>query len=229
MAVTRIVVAEDDASIRELVVHHLRREGFRCEEAPDGPAALRWARAGADLLVLDLGLPVVDGFEVVRTLRREGHELPILVLSARADEVDRVVGLEMGADDYVTKPFSPREIVARVKALGRRAGAARRTSPLVLRFDRLEIDEAAREARIDGADVGLKPREFALLLELAANAGVALSRTALLERVWGFDFEGDERTVDVHVRRLRSKLEERARLTPLLHTVHGFGYKFARR
>jgi two-component system, OmpR family, alkaline phosphatase synthesis response regulator PhoP len=229
MAVTRIVVAEDDASIRELVVHHLRREGFRCEEAPDGPAALRWARAGADLLVLDLGLPVVDGFEVVRTLRREGHELPILVLSARADEVDRVVGLEIGADDYVTKPFSPREIVARVKALGRRAGAGRRTSPLVLRFDRLEIDEAAREARIDGADVGLKPREFALLLELAANAGVALSRTVLLERVWGFDFEGDERTVDVHVRRLRSKLEERARLAPLLHTVHGFGYKFARR
>lgn len=229
MAVTRIVVAEDDASIRELVVHHLRREGFRCEEAPDGPAALRWARAGADLLVLDLGLPVLDGFEVVRTLRREGHELPILVLSARADEIDRIVGLEIGADDYVTKPFSPREIVARVKALSRRAGVARQAGPLVLRFDRLEIDEAAREARIDGLDVGLKPREFALLLELAANAGVALSRSVLLERVWGFDFTGDERTVDVHVRRLRSKLQEHARLAPLLHTVHGFGYKFARR
>ena len=229
MALTRIVVAEDDASIRELVVHHLRREGFRCEEAPDGPAALRSARAGADLLVLDLGLPVVDGFEVVRTLRREGHELPILVLTARADEVDRVVGLEIGADDYVTKPFSPREVVARVKAIGRRAGIAGHTGPLVLRFDRLEIDEAAREARVDGVDAGLKPREFALLLELAANAGVALSRTMLLERVWGFDFEGDARTVDVHVRRLRSKLEERARLAPVLHTVHGFGYKFARR
>jgi DNA-binding response OmpR family regulator len=229
MAPMRIVVAEDDASIRELVVHHLRREGFRCEEAPDGPAALRRARAGADLLVLDLGLPVVDGFEVVRTLRREGHELPILVLSARADEIDRVVGLEIGADDYVTKPFSPREIVARVKAIGRRAASARRTAPLLLRFERLEIDEAAREARVDGVDVGLKPREFALLLELAANAGVALSRAALLERVWGFDFEGDERTVDVHVRRLRGKLEEGAQLAPLLHTVHGFGYKFAHR
>ena len=229
MALMRIVVAEDDASIRELVVHHLRREGFRCEEAPDGPSALRWARAGADLLVLDLGLPVVDGFEVVRTLRREGHELPILVLSARADEIDRIVGLELGADDYVTKPFSPREIVARVKAIGRRAGTGRRGAPLLLRFERLEIDEAAREARVDGVDVGLKPREFALLLELAANAGVALSRAALLERVWGFDFEGDERTVDVHVRRLRGKLEEGAQLAPLLHTVHGFGYKFARR
>jgi DNA-binding response OmpR family regulator len=227
MAVTRIVVAEDDASIRELVVHHLRREGFRCEEAPDGPAALRSARAGADVLVLDLGLPVLDGFEVVRMLRREGNEVPILVLSARADEVDRVVGLEIGADDYVTKPFSPREIVARVKALARRAGLARPPGPLVLRFERLEIDERAREVRVDGVDVGLKPREFALLLELAANAGVALSRAAVLEGVWGFDFVGDERTVDVHVRRLRSKLEEQARLAPVLHTVHGFGYKFA--
>ncbi len=230
MAVSRIVVAEDDASIRELVVHHLRREGFRCEEAPDGPAALRSARAGADVLVLDLGLPVLDGFEVVRTLRREGLDLPILVLSARADEVDRVVGLEIGADDYVTKPFSPREIVARIKALNRRAGLRRAaTAARMLRFDRLEIDEAAREARVDGVDVGLKPREFALLLELAANAGVALSRAALLERVWGFDFDGDERTVDVHVRRLRGKLEEGALLAPVLHTVHGFGYKFARR
>ena len=227
MAVRRIVVAEDDAAIRELVVHHLRREGYRCEEAPDGPAALRWARAGADLLILDVGLPVVDGFEVVRRLRREGRELPILVLTARADEIDRVVGLEIGADDYVTKPFSPRELVARVKAIGRRSGMGR-SEPVVLRFDRLEIDEAAREARVDGVDVELKPREFALLLELAANAGVALSRAMLLEKVWGYDFAGDERTVDVHVRRLRAKLEERARLAPMLHTVHGFGYKFAR-
>ncbi len=227
MGTTRIVVAEDDPSIRELVVHHLRREGFRCEEAPDGPAALRGARAGADLLILDVGLPVVDGFEVVRRLRREGRELPILVLTARAEEVDRVVGLEIGADDYVTKPFSPREIVARVKALGRRSGLGR-GGPVVLRFGRLEVDEAAREARVDGVDVALKPREFALLLELAANAGVALSRAMLLEKVWGYDFAGDERTVDVHVRRLRAKLEEGAQLAPLLHTVHGFGYKFAR-
>ncbi|HYZ16674.1 MAG TPA: response regulator transcription factor [Candidatus Acidoferrum sp.] len=227
MAVTRIVVAEDDASIRELLVHHLTREGFRCEEALDGPAALRHARAGADLMILDLGLPVLDGFEVVRTLRRERRELPILVLTARSEEVDRVVGLEIGADDYVTKPFSPREIVARVKAIGRRSGMAAPTGPMLLRFDRLEIDEAAREVRVDGIDVGLKPREFALLLELAANAGVALSRATLLEKVWGFDFDGDERTVDVHVRRLRLKLEERAQLAPVLHTVHGYGYKFA--
>jgi two-component system response regulator ResD len=228
MAVTRIVVAEDDASIRELLVHHLERDGFRCEEAADGPAALRLARGGADLLILDLGLPVVDGFDVVRALRREGRDVPILVLTARSEEIDRIVGLEIGADDYVVKPFSPREIVARVKALGRRVGLSSTRAPVVLRFDRLEIDEAAREARVDGVDVGLKPREFALLLELASNAGVALSRASLLERVWGFDFDGDARTVDVHVRRVRAKLDDRAAGAPLLQTIHGYGYKFAR-
>ncbi len=227
MGVMRIVVAEDETPIRELLVHHLERAGFRCDAAADGTAALRAARAGADVMVLDLGLPVVDGFDVVRTLRRERLDLPILVLTARSEEVDRVVGLELGADDYVTKPFSPREVVARVKALSRRAHLAATPIPVVLRFDRLEIDEAAREVRVDGADVALKPREFALLLELARNAGVALSRTVLLQRVWGFAFEGDERTVDVHVRRLRLKLQERLRLPPLLHTVHGYGYKFA--
>src|ERR1035437_7532239 len=228
MAVTRIVVAEDDASIRELLVHHLERDGLRCEEAADGPAALRLARGGADLLILGLGLPVVDGFDVVRALRREGREVPILVLTARSEEIDRIVGLEIGADDYVVKPFSPREIVARVKALGRRVGLSSTRAPVVLRFDRLEIDEAAREARVDGVDVGLKPREFALLLELASNAGVALSRASLLERVWGFDFDGDARTVDVHVRRVRAKLDGRASGSGLLQTIHGFGYKFAR-
>jgi DNA-binding response OmpR family regulator len=228
MGLTRIVVAEDDVSIRELLVHHLERDGFRCEPAADGPAALRLARCGADLLILDLGLPVVDGFDVVRALRREGLDVPILVLTARSEEIDRVVGLEIGADDYVVKPFSPREIVARVKALGRRARLRSTPAPVVLRFDRLEIDEAAREARLDGVDVGLKPREFALLLELASNAGVALSRASLLQRVWGFDFDGDARTVDVHVRRVRAKLEDHTADAPLLHTIHGFGYKFAR-
>lgn len=228
MAVMRIVVAEDEAPIRELLVHHLEGEGFRCVAAADGTAALRAARAGADLMVLDLGLPVVDGFDVVRALRREGVEIPILVLTARSEEVDRVVGLEIGADDYVAKPFSPREVVARVKALRRRAKLHANAAPVALAFDRLEIDEAAREARVDGSRVALKPREFALLLELARNADVALSRTTLVKRVWGFGFEGDERTVDVHVSRIRAKLEERHHLAPLLHTVHGFGYKFGR-
>ncbi len=228
MAVTRIVVAEDDPSIRELLVHHLQRDGFSCDEAADGPAALRLARTGADVLILDLGLPVVDGFEIVRTLRREGRELPIVMLTARCEEIDRVVGLEIGADDYVVKPFSPREVVARVRAIARRAGLASTNAPVTLTYDRLEIDQAAREARVDGVNVGLKPREFALLLELAVNPGVALSRSTLLARVWGYDFDGDERTVDVHVRRLRQRLEEREGLPVLLHTVHGFGYRFAR-
>jgi two-component system response regulator ResD len=227
MPALRIVVAEDESAIRELLVHHLNREGFRCQEAIDGVSALRAARGGADLMLLDIGLPVMDGLDVVRTLRREGFDLPILMLTARAEEIDRVVGLEMGADDYVIKPFSPREVIARIRAISRRTGLAAKHVPVRLQFDRLEIDEAAREARVDGRNIGLKPREFALLLELASHAGVALSRANLLERVWGYDYDGDERTVDVHIRRLRLKIEEEPSLGPWLQTIHGFGYKFA--
>jgi DNA-binding response OmpR family regulator len=228
MPFERIVVAEDDAPIRALLLHHLRGEGFRCTEARDGPAALRAVRSGADLLILDVGLPVVDGFEVLRTLRREQRDVPVLLLTARAEEIDRIVGLELGADDYVTKPFSPREVIARVRAISRRAGAGAAAGPALLRFERLEIDEAAREARIDGRSLDLKPREFSLLLELALHPGVALSRETLLQRVWGYEYSGDERTVDVHVRRLRVKIEEQPDAPELLQTIHGFGYKFAR-
>jgi DNA-binding response OmpR family regulator len=228
MPVERIVVAEDDAPIRALLLHHLRGEGYRCTEAADGPSALRAARSGADLMILDVGLPVVDGFEVLRVLRREQRDLPVLLLTARVEEIDRIVGLEMGADDYVTKPFSPREVIARVRAIARRAGMAGSGGPALLRFDRLEIDEAAREARIAGRALDLKPREFALLLELALHPGVALSREMLLQRVWGYEFDGDERTVDVHVRRLRLKIEQQPDAPELLQTIHGFGYKFAR-
>jgi DNA-binding response OmpR family regulator len=228
MPALRVVVAEDDAPIRDLIVHHLAREGFRCTATADGPSTLRAVRAGTDVVVLDVGLPVVDGFDIVRAMRREGREQPVLFLTARSDELDRVVGLELGGDDYVTKPFSPREVVARVRALARRGGMSAALVPALLRYDRLEIDEAAREARVDGRDLALKPREFALLLQLASNPGVAFSRANLLETVWGFDFGGDERTVDVHVRRLRAKLEDEAALPRVLQTVHGFGYKFVR-
>jgi two-component system response regulator ResD len=223
----RVLIAEDDRAIRELLVHHLQREGFVPLEAADGQTTLRAAREGVDLLLLDIALPGIDGFEITRTLRREHRSLPIIMLTARIDEVDRVVGFELGADDYVIKPFSPREVVARVRAILRRNGAKQEPGPQVLRFGRLEVDEGAREARVDGRDVGLKPREYALLLTLVSNSGVALSRDVLLERVWGFDFEGDERTVDVHVRRLRMRLEEEHHLEMCLHTVHGFGYKFS--
>jgi DNA-binding response OmpR family regulator len=228
MAALRIVVAEDDPPIRELLVHHLSREGFRCTETQDGPSTLRAIRAGTDIVILDVGLPVVDGFDIVRTMRREGRPQPVLLLTARSEEVDRVIGLELGADDYVTKPFSPREVVARIRALARRGGMTESLAPALLRYDRLEIDEAAREARVDGRDLALKPREFALLLQLASNPGVAFSRATLLESVWGFDFDGDERTVDVHVRRLRAKLEDEAEMPRVVQTIHGFGYKFAR-
>ena len=226
MAAPRVIIAEDDDAVRDLLAHHFRREGFGCEEAADGPAALRHARSGAQLMLLDLSLPVIDGFDVLRTLRREQRPIGIIVVTARAEEVDRIVGLEMGADDYVTKPFSPREVVARARAVSRRAGIPPPHEPEIVRFGPLEIDEAAREARLRGADLALKPREFALLFELARNAGVALSRAVLLERVWGYDFEGDERTVDVHVRRLRIKLHGRPDLPDVIRTVQRCGYKF---
>jgi DNA-binding response OmpR family regulator len=226
--VQTIVVAEDDAAIRDLLTHHLEREGFAVVGVADGQTALRRARGVADLVILDVGLPGIDGFDVARTLRRERHPVPIVMLTARADEVDRVVGLELGADDYVCKPFAPRELVARVKAILRRSGLPATRERPTLTFGRLEIDERAREARVDGTDVRLKPREFALLMELASNPGVALSRERLLQKVWGFDFNGDERTVDVHVHRLRLKIETAWQLPPILATVHGFGYKFQR-
>jgi CheY-like chemotaxis protein len=139
MPALRIVVAEDDAAIRQLLVHHLTREGFRCIETGDGPSTLRAVRAGTDLVILDVGLPVVDGFDIVRTLRREGRGLPIVMVTARSDEVDRVIGLELGADDYVIKPFSPRELIARVRALARRGGIVPDAAPALLRFDRWKL------------------------------------------------------------------------------------------
>jgi DNA-binding response OmpR family regulator len=230
MPVQTIVVAEDDGAIRDLLAHHLEREGFAVVGAADGQTALRRARGVADLLILDLSLPGIEGYDVARTLQREGCTVPIVMLTARTEEIDRVVGFELGADDYICKPFSPREVVARVKAILRRSGApplAQQGRP-VLSFGRLEIDERAREVRVDGSVVPLKPREFELLIELASNAGIALSRERLLQKVWGFDYGGDERTVDVHVRRLRAKVEEAWHLPRFLHTVHRFGYKFRR-
>jgi DNA-binding response OmpR family regulator len=226
MPVQTVVVAEDDEPIRELVAHHLAREGYAVAKAADGSTALRYARSLGDLLILDIGLPVIDGHDVMRTLRREGRYVPIVMLTAQSDEIDRVVGLELGADDYVCKPFSPRELVARVKAILRRNNAPA-LERAVLQFGRLEIDERAREVRVDGVDAKLKPREFALLVELAGNPGVALSRERLLQKIWGFDYAGDERTVDVHVHRLRNKLEKRFGMH-IVNTVHGHGYKFAR-
>jgi DNA-binding response OmpR family regulator len=161
---------------------------------------------------------------VLRTLRRENRSLPVLVLSGRTDEIDRIITFELGAQDYVVKPFSARELMCRIRVILRRTGAGDDgLAPRVLRFGRLEIDETARVARVDGIDIQLRPREFSLLLVLAHNSGIALERTTLLQKAWGYDFDGDERTIDSHVRRIRRKLEH---LPSCLSTIYGYGYKF---
>jgi DNA-binding response OmpR family regulator len=219
-----IVVVEDDAAIADLVELYLRREGHRVVRAADGETALSViAGATPALAILDVGLPEgPDGFEVCRRLRSRPAtaQLPVILLTARDDEVDRVVGLELGADDYVTKPFSPRELVARVKAVLRRtsAGPAR---PLVLTVGDVEVDLGRREARAAGRVVPLATREFDLLAHLARHRGLALTRRQLLDGVWGEGWVGDERTVDVHVRQLRRKLGDGLDLA----TVWGVGYR----
>jgi DNA-binding response OmpR family regulator len=216
-----IVVVEDDANIADLVDIYLRREGFRVIQAGDGPSGLAAIdRERPRLAILDVGLPgTVDGLEVCRRLRAKAT-LPVLMLTARDGEIDRILGLELGADDYVTKPFSPRELVARVKAILRRTDGRRQAQDVVMAGS-VEVDTARREARVGGRVVPLAAREFDLLQFLARNAGLALSRQQLLDGVWGPGWYGDERTVDVHVRQLRKKLGDGLPLA----TVWGLGYR----
>ena len=217
-----IVVVEDDPNISDLVDMYLRREGFRVLLAGDGEKGLEIVkREKPRMVILDVGLPgTVDGLEVCRRLRADGA-VPVLMLTARDGEVDRVLGLELGADDYVTKPFSPRELVARVRAILRRADGPPKETPDVLVAGIVEVDTGRREARVGGAVVALATREFDLLQFFAENAGLALSRRQLLEGVWGPDWYGDERTVDAHVRQLRKKLGDALPLA----TVWGVGYR----
>jgi DNA-binding response OmpR family regulator len=223
-AETVIVVVEDDPAIADLVELYLRRDGFRVFQASDGTAALRTVRdRQPKLVILDLGLPGdVDGLQVCKELRSAAatSDIPIIMLTARDDEVDRVLGLELGADDYVTKPFSPRELVARVKAILRRAERPAAAQPVVT-LGPVEVDIERREARLDGVPVALATREFDLLQFLAQNQGRALTRRQLLDGVWGADWIGDDRTVDVHVRQLRRKLGDELPLD----TVWGIGYR----
>lgn len=219
---TTVVVVEDDPNIADLVGLYLRREGFRVLLARNGDEGLELVgREEPAIVILDIGLPGGhDGFEICRRLRTEGTT-PVLFLTARDDETDRIVGLELGADDYVVKPFSPRELVARVKAILRRVGG-QATSQEVVTIGELEVDSRRREARIAGGAVALTTREFELLAFLSANPGLALSRQQLLDGVWGAGWYGDERTVDVHVAQLRKKLGPSLPLT----TVWGIGYRF---
>ena len=221
-----VLVVEDEPDIRNLIVLHLSREGFRSRTAKSGPEALREARAATpDLVILDLMLPDLDGLEVCRRLRSDAATatIPIIMLTAKADEVDRVVGLEMGADDYVVKPFSPKELIARIRAVLRRARPA--AEARVLRAGAVTIDPMRHQVDVAGTAVELTPKEFDLLRALVEAAGRVLSREQLLERVWGYTRGGDieSRTVDVHVRRLRAKLGDTGRR---IATLKGVGYRF---
>ena len=216
-----ILVVDDERNIVELVRLYLEKEGFNVVAASDGEQALvQFERADPDLVVLDVMLPKLDGFEVCRELRRRG-DVPILMLTARSEDIDAIVGLELGADDYVTKPFNPRALVARVKAILRRTDVTAKGGRPIQVGD-LRIDPRRREASVGDRRLDLRAREFDLLAALARDPGVVLSRDALLEDVWGTDFPGETRTVDVHVAEVRKKLGDDG---PQVETIRGIGYR----
>ncbi|GAA3507503.1 response regulator transcription factor [Streptomyces showdoensis] len=223
----RILVVDDDPTVAEVVTGYLHRAGHAVEHAADGAAALRCAtRNPPDLVVLDLMLPGIDGLEVCRRLRAE-RPVPVIMLTARGDEDDRIAGLELGADDYVTKPFSPRELVLRVESVLRRSRTAPPAplGPAVLRAAGIHVDPATRRATKDGRDLSLTLREFDLLAHFLAHPGRAHARERLMRDVWGWEF-GDLSTVTVHVRRLRAKIEDDPASPRLIQTVWGVGYRF---
>ncbi|MER7999962.1 response regulator transcription factor [Streptomyces sp. NPDC095613] len=219
-----ILVVDDDPTVAEVVTGYLERAGFAVHQAPDGPAALRATELRwPDLVVLDLMLPGMDGLEVCRLLRSRGP-VPVIMLTARGDEDDRILGLEIGADDYVTKPFSPRELVLRVESVLRR-GSSPQPPGATLSAAGLELDPAARRATKHGHDLSLTLREFDLLAYFLRHPGQVCDRDRLMREVWGWEF-GDLSTVTVHVRRLRGKIEDDPARPGLIHTVWGAGYRF---
>jgi len=228
----RILVVDDEEAIRELVGSYLRTEGFDVAEAVDGEDALaQIAERAPELVVLDLRLPGISGIDVLREIRRTSA-MYVIVLTARADETDKLIGLELGADDYITKPFSPRELVARVRAVLRRgrqdalaADGSDRSDDEVTRLDGLTIDAGRHEVSVDGEPVELTSLEFQLLAALAEAPGRVFTRRQLIERVWGWDFYGDERLVDVHIGNLRRALGDAADDPRFIGTVRGVGYK----
>jgi DNA-binding response OmpR family regulator len=219
---TRVLLAEDDAAIAEPLARALRREGYEVDVRSDGRDALAGASEGVDLLVLDLGLPGMDGLEVCRELRAQGQTVPVLVLTARADEVDTVVGLDAGADDYVTKPFRLAELLARARALLRRGGHDAAPAP------RVRIDAEARRAFLDDVELHLTAKEFDLLRVLVREAGRVVSREQLMREVWDADWYGPTKTLDMHVSWLRRKLGDDAGQPRFIATVRGVGFRFER-
>ena len=231
----RILVVEDEIALQETLAYNLQKQGYEVFLAGDGTSALEISRKiKPDLILLDIMLPGMDGFEVCRRLRSE-MSTPVLMLTARDDEIDRVVGLEVGADDYLTKPFSMRELIARVKAMLRRVRIIRdelnaiqigNELPSKLEYENLSIDIGRREIRINNQVVNLKPKEYELLLYLVKHKNQVLSRDQILESVWGWEYIGESRTVDVHVRWLREKIEEDPSSPQKIITVRGAGYRF---
>lgn len=221
-----ILIVDDEERLVALVRAYLEQEGFQVVTARDGREALFVARqARPDLIILDLMMPEMDGYTFLRTHRQE-QNTAVIMLTARVEETDRVLGLELGADDYVTKPFSPRELVARVRAVLRRSGQEAPKAH-ILQAGKLRLDREAHQLSIDGAPVDLTPSEFELLSTLMATPGRAFSRLELLERIQGAAFEGYERTIDVHVKNLRAKLGEDSQNPRYIETVYGLGYRFA--
>lgn len=233
----KILVVEDELALRETITYSLQQQGYQVLAAADGETAIRMAKENhPDLMLLDVMLPNIDGFEVCRILRKEMN-LPILMLTARSSEIDRVLGLEMGADDYIVKPFSMRELMSRVKAQLRRMKLIREeidhqhseeegAGQHILRFGNLAIDTLRREISRDDAVLTLKPKEYDLLQYLAKHRRAALSRDTILREVWGWEYTGGTRTVDVHIRWLREKIEQDPANPSRIITVHGIGYRF---
>jgi DNA-binding response OmpR family regulator len=223
---TRVLVVDDEPMVREVLTRYLEKAGFHVDVAEDGEQALAaYATSPPDLVLLDLMLPRIGGLEVFRRMREQGPAA-VIMLTAKGEETDRVVGLELGADDYVTKPFSPREVVARVRAVLRRSAPLETDPRRVVVVDGLEIDGPRREVRRGGVPVRFTRKEFDLLFLLASNAGRAFTRSELLEDVWDFAWDGDTATVTVHVRRVREKIEDDPSSPRHLVTVWGVGYRF---
>ena len=222
----RVLLIEDEEGLAEALEYHLARNGFEVAREADGAEGLhRYRTDGADLVLLDLMLPGLSGEEVCKEIRRSSS-VPIIMLTAKGDEVDKVVGLELGADDYVTKPFSSRELLARIRAVLRRSAPAATVSNGVLEEGGIRLDPDRFEVTVRGTEVRFTRKEFELLEYLMDNAGRAVTRESLIDSIWGSDYYGDTRTLDVHVKRVRSKIEEDPRDPKLLVTVRGIGYKF---
>jgi DNA-binding response OmpR family regulator len=228
----KILIVEDELTLQETLAYNLKHQGYEVETANDGQTAIDKAKQiNPDLILLDIMLPGVDGFEVCRILRKD-MSVPILMLTARDDEIDRVVGLEVGADDYLTKPFSMRELIARVKALLRRVRLMQNmnkdseSTHKILQFNNMIIDETRHEVMVNDKPLVLKPKEYDLLLYLARHRGHVLSREQILKEVWGWDYFGDSRTVDVHIRWLREKIEVNPAEPKRIITIRSAGYRF---